>query len=126
MKSKIIKLNSGGVLLYSKSKLCNSTAALIGFRVGAFNEKKMGTAHLLEHTLFKKTKNRTNAEVEADRSKISFLNASTSMDYILLKFFRTNKMLDKTLEFSSDVLLNSVIDDEFFDTEKGFSRFGFY
>lgn len=119
MKDKIVKLKNGGVLLYGHTNQCKSSAVEVGFKVGAFVEQKPGTAHLLEHTLFKKTKNRSNSQVESDRSKISFLNASTSMDYIVLKFYRTNKMICKTFDFAFDVLMNSVIDDEYFETEKG-------
>lgn len=119
MHEKIIKLKNGGTLIYEHTKQNNCSAVEVGFRVGAFNETKMGTAHFLEHTLFKKTKNRTNAEVERDRNKIAFLNASTSMDYLMVKFFRTNRLINETMEFASDVLLNSVIDDEFIESEKG-------
>lgn len=119
MKEKIIKLKNGGILIYSRSKLNNCSAVEVGFSVGAFQEKKQGTAHFLEHTLFKKTTNRTNAELENDRTKIVFLNASTSMDFLVLKFFRTNKLIDESMEFASDVLLNSVVDDEYVESEKG-------
>lgn len=119
MKDKIIKLKNGGVLIYSKTKLNNCFALEVGFRVGAIADKKAGTAHFLEHTLFKKTKNRSNAEVEADRNCIAFVNASTSMDYLLLKLYRTNKLADKSFEFAEDILMNSVIDDEYLESEKG-------
>ena len=79
----------------------------------------MGTAHFLEHTLFKKTASRNNTEVERDRNKIAFLNASTGMDYLIVKFFRTNKLIEKTMAFASDILTNSVLDDEYMDSEKG-------
>lgn len=119
MKGKIIKLKNGGVLIYERSKLNNATAMEIGFSVGAYNEKIKGTAHLLEHTLFKKTKNRTNQQVETDRNRVAFLNASTSMDYILIKLYRTNKLLKESMEFVYDVLMNSVVDDEYLESEKG-------
>lgn len=119
MKDKIIKLNNGGTLIYCHSKLNNASAVEVGFSVGAVAEKKPGTAHFLEHTLFKKTKNRTNKQVEADRIKIAYLNASTSMDFLVVKFFRSNKIINDAMKFASDVLLNSVIDDEFLSTEKG-------
>ena len=119
MKNKVIKLKNGGTLIYSRSKLNNCSAVEVGFTVGAHNDKKLGTAHFLEHTLFKKTTSRSNAEVERDRNKIAFLNASTGMDYLVVKFFRTNKLIDKTMEFASDVLLNSVLDDEYMGPEKG-------
>ena len=99
MKNKIIKLKNGGTLIYSKSRLNKCTAVEVGFRVGANNDKKMGTAHFLEHTLFKKTTNRNNTEVERDRNKIAFLNASTGMDYLIVKFFRTNKNFAESLKF---------------------------
>lgn len=119
MKDKIIKLKNGGVLIYSKNKLNNCSAVEVGFRVGAVADKKPGTAHFLEHTLFKKTKNRSNSDVETDRNRIAFLNASTSMDYLMVKFFRTNKLIDKSMDFAYDVLMNSVIDNEYVETEKG-------
>lgn len=119
MKEKIIPLSNGGVLIYGKTSLCNATAVEAGFHVGTFVEKKKGSAHLLEHTLFKKTKNRSNADVESDRSRLAHLNASTGMDFLAVKFYRTNKLLKKSLEFAYDILMNSAIDDEFFETEKG-------
>ncbi len=119
MKDKIVKLKNGGVLIYSKNKQCNSTAVEVGFCAGASCDKKPGTAHFLEHTLFKKTKNRTNAEVEHDRNKITFLNAATGADYLIMKFYRTNKLIEESLEFTHDVLMNSVIDDEYVESEKG-------
>ena len=122
MKNKIIKLKNGGTLIYSRSRLNKCTAVEVGFRVGANNDKKMGTAHFLEHTLFKKTTTRNNTEVERDRNKIAFLNASTGMDYLVVKFFRTNKLIDKTMAFASDILINSVLDDEYMESEKGVIR----
>ena len=119
MKNKIIKLKNGGTLIYSRSRLNKCSAVEVGFRVGANNDKKMGTAHFLEHTLFKKTASRNNTEVERDRNKIAFLNASTGMDYLIVKFFRTNKLIEKTMAFASDILTNSVLDDEYMDSEKG-------
>lgn len=119
MKEKIIKLANGGTLIYTHSKLNKSTAVEVGFSVGAIADKKPGTAHFLEHTLFKKTKNRSNKQIEEDRTKIAYLNASTSMDFLVIKLFRSNKLINEAMKFASDVLLNSVCDDEFLETEKG-------
>lgn len=118
MKEKIYKLSNGGVLIYCKSQINNSSAVEVGFKVGAFNEKLKGSTHFLEHMLFKKTKNRSNSKIENDRSEIVFLNATTSSDYIILTFFRSNKLIENAMEFAGDVLLNSLIDDEFLETEK--------
>lgn len=119
MKEKIVKLKNGGTFIYSKTKINNCSAVEVGFSVGSFADEKPGTAHFLEHTLFKKTKNRTNQEVDTDRNRIVYLNASTSMDYLFLKFYRTNKLIDKSMDFAYDVLMNSVIDDEYVESEKG-------
>ena len=119
MKEKIVKLKNGGIFIYSKTKLNNCFALEVGFRVGAAQDKKSGTAHFLEHTLFKKTKTRSNADVELDRNRIAYVNASTSMDYLILKLYRTNKLANKSFEFAHDILMNSVIDDEYVETEKG-------
>lgn len=119
MKHKIIKLKNGGTLIYLKSRINNSSAFEVGFSVGSENDKRKGTAHFLEHTLFKKTINRTNEEVERDRNKIAPLNASTGWDYLVVKFFRTNKLVEKSLNFAYDILMNSVIDDDYIESEKG-------
>ena len=119
MREKIVKLKNGGIFIYSKTKLNNCFALEVGFRVGAAQDKKPGTAHFLEHTLFKKTKTRSNADVELDRNRIAYVNASTSMDYLILKLYRTNKLASKSFEFAYDILMNSVIDDEYIATEKG-------
>lgn len=119
MKTKITHLANGGILIYQKSKLNNSSAVEVGFLSGSYNEEKKGTAHFLEHTLFKKTKNRSNATIESDRNKIAFLNAMTSLDYLVISFFRSNKLLGSAMEFAEDVLINSVVDDEYIETEKG-------
>ena len=119
MKNKIIKLKNGGRLVYVRSKFNKSTAIEVGFCVGASKDKKKGVAHFLEHTLFKKTKIRTNKDINRDRNKIAFLNASTGMDFLVLKFARTNKLIEKSFEFASDILTNSVVDDEYMQAEKG-------
>ena len=119
MKEKIIKLKNGGILVYSKSKLNNCSAVEAGFFAGAYNENKIGTAHLCEHTLFKKTKNRDNLQIENDRNEIVFINASTSLDYLTVNFFRSNKLIKESMELAEDVLMNSIIDDEYLETEKG-------
>ena len=116
---KIVKLKNGGVLIYSKSKLNNCSAVEVGFSVGAYNEQKIGTAHFCEHTLFKKTKNRDNLKIENDRNELVFLNAATSMDYMIINFFRSNRLINESMEFAEDVLMNSIIDDEYIETEKG-------
>ena len=118
MKDKIVKLKNGGVLIYSKNKLNNSSAVEVGFCVGAACDKIPGVAHFLEHTLFKKTQTRTNFEVERDRNKIVSLNASTGHDYLIVKFVRTNKLIEESFAFAYDVLMNSVIDDEYMQSEK--------
>lgn len=117
-KDRIVKLSSGATLIYGKTRLCDATAVEVGFCAGAYYEKVKGTAHLLEHTLFKKTKNRSNAEVEKDRGKIAKLNASTGMDFLSVNFYRTNKLIKEAFEFASDVLLNSAVDDEYLKSEK--------
>lgn len=119
MREKIIKLKNNGTLIYSKSNLNNSTAVEVGFFCGAYNDTKLGTAHFLEHTLFKKTQNRDNSTIENDRNTIAFLNAMTSPDYVLVNFFRSNKLINESMEFAEDVLMNSIIDDEYLESEKG-------
>lgn len=119
MKAKIIKLKNNGTLIYEKNNLNNSSAVEVGFFAGSYTENKRGTAHFLEHTLFKKTRNRDNLTIENDRNTIVFINAMTSMDYLMLRFYRSNKLIKESMEFSEDILINSILDDEYLETEKG-------
>lgn len=118
MKQKIIKLKNGGILIYEKSSLNNATAVEVGFKIGSFNEKVKGSAHFLEHMLFKKTKNRDNEKLENDRSEIAFLNATTGADYVLITFYRSNRLILQAVNFAEDVLVNSLLDDEFMQSER--------
>lgn len=102
------KFKKGGILIYKKSKR-KHTCVLAGFKIGsAINGKNKGYAHFLEHLMLEgPTATRTKEKLLEDKLKIApNLNASTSSFSTMIKFFRTNALLEQSLELASDLLLN--------------------
>lgn len=117
-RTKVIKFKNGATLLYKKKRNNNYTAVNIGFGSGSLDNEKNGVAHFLEHQLFKQTQNRTEEQINQDRDSLCFLNAYTSPYAIFVVFSRTNKLIDKSFEFASDILLNSKFSDKYIEEEK--------
>ena len=104
----------------TQSKL--STIAIV-FNVGSRDERKFGyndgMAHMLEHCIFKGTKNRTAFEIQ---NEIAILggssNAFTSHEktgyYISVPYENT----EKAVEILSDMIFSSTIPEEEFLKEK--------
>ncbi len=118
MKRKIFQLGDGAILLYTKTKR-KASAWYVGFFGGSMEDKKEGTAHFLEHMLFKGTNNRTYDNIIRDKFEIASLNALTGPYYTLVEAIRTNKLTNKTLEFMSDLLLNNKLSKDYIENEKG-------
>src|SRR5437867_1270972 len=102
------------VLLFpdsSQSKVTVSMTVLVGSRHEGYGET--GMAHLLEHMLFKGTKNRPDAQAvpKALRDHGADYNASTSVDRT--NYYETLPASDRNLEFAisleADRLVNSLI-----------------
>ncbi len=119
MKRKIIyKYSNGATLIYQKDKRLNYSAVIAGFLCGSIKNEQNGVAHFVEHTMFTKTKNLTLDEINKERSIITSLNAYTSTNLIAIDFSQSNRLFDKAMSVTSDILLNSVCDDELIENEK--------
>lgn len=119
MKTQIIKFKNGATLSYKRRKIFNVTSLCAGFYAGHnYNGGQWGLPHLLEHMMMKQTKNRSQEQVIEDKTKITFLNAFTSHDFLMVNFTESNRRADKCFEFASDCLFNTAFDEERFKNEK--------
>ena len=117
-KTKILKFDNGATLLYSKTKK-KASAWNFTFVGGYMEDKKEGVAHFLEHMLLKNTKKRSQAEINRDMLEICRTNAYTSSLKTTVDTLRTNRLTENTLEFLSDIMFNTHLEDKYIQSEKG-------
>ena len=93
----------------------------ISFNAGAGAEKeddKMGTAHAVEHMVYKGTKKRSEAEINEELSNIfGFQNAMTNYPYAIYYGTLLSEDFEKGLEIFSDILINPSFDENGFKEE---------
>jgi predicted Zn-dependent peptidase len=96
------------------------TSFCIGFEAGALMEDgyKLGTAHALEHMLFKGTKSRTEVEINKQCDEVfGFNNAMTNYPYSIYYGTTLSSDFIKGFELYSDVVLNPIFPEEGFKEE---------
>ncbi len=83
------------------------------------NTKNNGIAHMIEHMLFKGTKNRTARQLADDTAAVGGeINAYTSKEFTSLYACVLSEHLGKTIELLGDMLNNSLFDEDDFEKEK--------
>lgn len=85
------------------------TSFSIGFEGGALKEEgyPLGTAHALEHMLFKRTKIRNEEEINRDIDKyFGFSNAMTNYPYVIYYGTLLSNNFNKGMEVFADVINN--------------------
>jgi predicted Zn-dependent peptidase len=91
------------------------------FKVGSYLENKAnnGITHLIEHMVFKRTKNRSSLEISREIEKIGgSIDAFTSKEVVGF-YSRVDKSFkDTALDILSDVVLNPVFDETDLEKEK--------
>ncbi|AAO36286.1 peptidase M16 [Clostridium tetani] len=105
---KDIKLNNGTKLIYKKIEE-HITSFCIGFDGGAIRENGFpyGTAHVVEHMVFKETKNRTECEINSLCDEIfGFQNAMTNYPYVIYYGTTLSEEFHKGVEVFLDIVLN--------------------
>jgi len=104
-------------------KGAKATTALVIFKTGSRNETRdtNGLSHFLEHMFFKGTKNRPNTLVLSSEmdSLGGEYNAFTSKEYTGYWFKVANNKLNKALHILSDMLFNSLFNEQEIEREKG-------
>lgn len=113
------KLKNGIKLIY-KNIPQNITSFCIGFDAGAIREEgfPLGTAHAVEHMVFKGTKNRTEEEINILCDEIfGFQNAMTNYPYVI--YYGTTLSCDfsKGLDIFSDIVKNPTFSQDGFKEE---------
>lgn len=96
------------------------TSFTIGLNAGAIVEEsnEVGLAHVVEHMVFKGTKNRSEAEINNQCDKIfGFHNAMTNYPYVVYYGTCLSEDFEKGLEIYSDILLNPTFKEEHFKEE---------
>ncbi len=92
------------------------------FRVGSRNEimGKTGLAHFFEHLMFKGTKNHKEGEFDAllEAAGVEGENAFTSNDHTVYLQELPKKHLDLIIGLESDRMVNLLVNDESFKTER--------
>jgi predicted Zn-dependent peptidase len=98
----------------------NLTSFCIGFEAGALMEDgyKLGTAHAVEHMLFKGTKNRSEYEINKLCDEVfGFNNAMTNYPYCIYYGTTLNEDFYKGFELYSDIILNPLFPQNGFTEE---------
>ncbi|MFA7636461.1 MAG: pitrilysin family protein [Monoglobales bacterium] len=118
---KIRELSGGVRLIYQSMPCAKSVAAGIFIKSGSAFESGayMGISHFIEHMLFKGTRTRSALDIAA-LSELTGgrLNAYTDRECTCVYTRTLPEDLEISLELMSDMVLNSVFDEESIRTEK--------
>jgi predicted Zn-dependent peptidase len=112
-------LNNGLKLIY-EYKPGNLTSFCIGFEAGANMEQgyELGTAHVVEHMLFKGTKTRSEYEINKLCDEIfGFNNAMTNYPYCIYYGTTLSEDFFKGFRLYSDIILNASFPETGFKEE---------
>ncbi|RYZ67376.1 MAG: insulinase family protein [Proteobacteria bacterium] len=116
------EFKNGLRLLVLQDKTSPTIAYQTWFRVGSRDEdvKYTGLAHLFEHLMFKATKTMKDGEFDhiLEAAGGEGMNASTSRDYTDYVQELPKDQLDLLARMESDRMVNLVVDDQQFKTER--------
>ncbi|SKA72774.1 Predicted Zn-dependent peptidase [Clostridium sp. USBA 49] len=111
---------SNGIRFIYDYRPGNITSFCIGFEAGALMEEgfKLGTAHAVEHVIFKGTKNRSEYEINKLFDEIfGFNNAMTNYPYCIYYGTTLSSDFERGIELYSDIILNPKFSNEGFEEE---------
>lgn len=115
-------LSNGIQVVFETMPYLRSAAFGIWVKVGSSNEDNdnNGISHIIEHMLFKGTKNRTAKQIADDMARIGGdINAYTSKEYTSFYAVTLDEHLDIAIEIIGDMFLNSLFDEAALEKEKG-------
>lgn len=116
------KLSNGITIVLENMDYLRSVSLGVWVRVGSANETKEnnGIAHVIEHMLFKGTKNRSAKKLADDCAMLGGnLNAYTSKECTSFYMTTLDYHINNAVELLSDMLCNSLISEEDLEKEKG-------
>lgn len=119
---KIITLENGLRVILVPNKSTEVVTTIVMFRVGSRNESEenAGISHVLEHLCFKGTKKRPTAHEMSEFVDSLGAENNAFTDKEITGYFvkATPKNLEKSFDYLSDMLLNSLYRQEDLDREK--------
>jgi predicted Zn-dependent peptidase len=116
------KLSNGITVVLETMPYLRSAAFGIWVKVGSSNEneKNNGISHIIEHMLFKGTKNRTARQIADDMARIGGdINAYTSKECTSFYAVTLDEHLPIAIEILGDMLNYSLFDEKALEKEKG-------
>ncbi|TCK97946.1 putative Zn-dependent peptidase [Natranaerovirga hydrolytica] len=117
----INQLENQTKVVLEEIKSVRSVAVGIWIKTGSMYEdnNNNGVAHLIEHMLFKGTKNRTAKKIAEDMSAIGgHINAFTAKEYTCFYAQTLDEHIETAIEILSDMLLNSLFLESELEKEK--------
>ena len=117
----VIKLSNGITVVTERLLYFRTVSAGIYINAGsAFEDpENKGMSHMLEHMLFKGTKSRSAADIADETVRLGDdINAYTSKEYTVFYGTTLSSMLERMLSLFSDMLKNSVFDENELEKEK--------
>lgn len=116
---KSYKLSNGIKVIY-EYKPINITSFCIGFNAGALveSEQETGLAHVVEHMIFKGTKERTEFQINKSFDELfGFNNAMTNFPYCIYYGTTLSEDFGRGFELYSDIIVNPSFPVEGFEEE---------
>ncbi|MEG2353650.1 MAG: pitrilysin family protein [Clostridium sp.] len=113
-------LENGMRIIYKKIE-GNLSSFSISLEAGANSEieEKIGVAHMVEHMIYKGTKNRTESEINALCDELlGFNNAMTNYPYVVYYGTSLSEDFEKSIDLYSDLIINPIFPKEGFKEEK--------
>lgn len=120
--TKIKKLSNGITVILEDMPYLRSAAFGVWVRVGSCNENETnnGIAHVIEHMLFKGTKNRDAKQIADEMAKIGGnVNAFTSKECTSYYATVLSEHLPIAIDIISDMINNSLFEEKALKKEKG-------
>ncbi|SFR90734.1 M16 family metallopeptidase [Anaeromicropila populeti] len=118
----IKKLSNGIPVLLERMDSLRSVSLGIYVRAGSVYEtgENNGISHVIEHMIFKSTKNRTSKQLADDMAKTGGnLNAFTEKECTSFYTTTLEELLPQTIELLGDMLFNGLFLEEEIEKEKG-------
>lgn len=114
-------LASGLSVIGQEERQSKSVSLGLWFKSGSRDEnpEENGITHLIEHLLFRGTKNRSAYRITSDVDRLGgHINGSTSREYLLLSLRLLPESLNEGLEILTDLATNPLFREEDFRIEK--------
>jgi len=115
------RLDSGIEIIGQEEPQSKSISLGLWFKSGSRDETRTecGITHLIEHLLFRGTKNRSSYQITSDVDRLGgHINGSTGREFLLLSLRLLPESLSEGIDILTDLALNPLFEKEDFNLEK--------